>query len=960
MTIPEWVRAGARDEDDTFSESFARYRNHFFDPTPGAPNAGGFTGLLPPLGTASGRPGPDWSLEPSEIPGQNYSYRDAREYLLKGLTEPGKTDREKNLAKAFYALGHVLHVLQDLAVPQHTRNDAHPLGSHYEKFTDDAARDRFAPYTLTYTGGPVPAFSSVRDLWVDMAKFSNRNFVSAGKDRNFRYNAGTWLPSRKYENPKPFGATEEVPIEQLPGISPEIVAWCGGNCLMRFIASKADDGDPVIPRAATFSILTEDLSRVPNAPAFDVSLNRYNFMGPERAHGLLIPRAVSYTAALFDYFFRGRIDLVVDPQNPAQLLVKNLGSEPMKGRFQIYYDDVSDGRGPVLDDSGKPLVWDTEVILANAPSAGVLLAGAEMAVARFAPPQVPAPKTPGEYMLVFKGEMGEEKPGEGAAGAVAGKLIRAPVYRGALYVAGLNAQNRVVTFKVDPAGLRVLNGPDANGQLRSTPVGWQFAGQKDIDPLFPVVNSFAKAVQPRLRRVKQPTFEAGGLGGMSHEIVALDLALNGGGFLAYAKDPDSGRLEWRGTGSVFRWTARSPDAAIGDFEFWVETHNSGLEGTLYWIRRYRPAPDQGLATTGGAMPLPIFPGIAFGGEDVNYVSYHGFRSGNLVVSPDGTKLSGFKTQTQEGQVFYWNTYDLNIALGAQPTASLAQTERLRANTSIPSPNNVSESSQSGPGDPPDQHSVSRTRMINNSEGSSAGRKFFVDYISGRLIAWRDRTQHVSVDEFIEDRTHDVDYDPDWTCPQTRTTDVVQFLRFARKAISTTTVAFDNPAQGDTPIVSVFKDIAKKLFNNAPVNFTRNFSSRQIDSFPCSGPQIIGTPTVVDNLVHDSDAQDPNPSFSGYTLSFTLNGTYEGSILLNWARGYIGVNPPPGTAYFIGGQRLSASSASGFVADASPLGEIFAASVDKSVIVYRPLASNGMPSTLDIPPHIVKLIAALWL
>jgi hypothetical protein len=50
---------------------------------------------------------------------------DAREYQLKSLTETTKVDREKNAALLFRTLGQVIHLVQDMAQPQHTRNDPH-------------------------------------------------------------------------------------------------------------------------------------------------------------------------------------------------------------------------------------------------------------------------------------------------------------------------------------------------------------------------------------------------------------------------------------------------------------------------------------------------------------------------------------------------------------------------------------------------------------------------------------------------------------------------------------------------------------------------------------------------------------------------------------------------------------------------------------------------------------------
>ncbi|MBI4734927.1 MAG: hypothetical protein HY766_02510, partial [candidate division NC10 bacterium] len=41
------------------------------------------------------------------------------------LTEPDPKDRERWLTETFYTLGHVIHLIQDLASPAHTRNAMH-------------------------------------------------------------------------------------------------------------------------------------------------------------------------------------------------------------------------------------------------------------------------------------------------------------------------------------------------------------------------------------------------------------------------------------------------------------------------------------------------------------------------------------------------------------------------------------------------------------------------------------------------------------------------------------------------------------------------------------------------------------------------------------------------------------------------------------------------------------------
>ena len=47
------------------------------------------------------------------------------------LENKAKGDKEK----AMFALGHILHLIEDSSVPDHTRNDPHPNDSPYEKWT---------------------------------------------------------------------------------------------------------------------------------------------------------------------------------------------------------------------------------------------------------------------------------------------------------------------------------------------------------------------------------------------------------------------------------------------------------------------------------------------------------------------------------------------------------------------------------------------------------------------------------------------------------------------------------------------------------------------------------------------------------------------------------------------------------------------------------------------------------
>ena len=422
-TIKELIADGANFEDNVTLTNL-RPINHFFDPISG-------DALLPLIA----KPSPSWALEDrGQINGfigifgvQKYSFADARGYLFKALSSPLEADRNKNFGLTFQTLGHVIHHVQDMAQPQHVRLDSHlrlsdsdradwlfENGSRYEKYTKDNP-DKLTPLFGLYP--PVNAatdtrLATARAFWqtgqgggMGLAEFTNRNFVSAG----------TNFDTNRYPSP---GLADAVPHDvdanillQSAGITPppECPPTPVGEplkCVMTFYRTAVNDiyrpgASGVNDRASTESIFDQDLKVKNLLPAF--SLNRFNF---DAVHQFLIPRAVGYSAGLIDYFFRGKIDLVLDPANAGKHIIKNLGTEDMTGTFTLYYDAVDGNRYPVAGDTPSE-TWTSRTITANG----------QLDNLSFTPPANPAPKTPGEYMLVFRGALGLE------TDAVAAKLI---------------------------------------------------------------------------------------------------------------------------------------------------------------------------------------------------------------------------------------------------------------------------------------------------------------------------------------------------------------------------------------------------------------------------------------------------------------------------------------------------------------------------------------------------------
>lgn len=97
----------------------------------------------------------------------------------RGIYEYAWGDKKRGLE----ALGHVLHLLQDATVPDHTRNDPHPpyfeMGSPYESWTD-----RFNEHNMRIveelrgTGKMPVIFPSLVMYFEEVALYSNNNFFS--------------------------------------------------------------------------------------------------------------------------------------------------------------------------------------------------------------------------------------------------------------------------------------------------------------------------------------------------------------------------------------------------------------------------------------------------------------------------------------------------------------------------------------------------------------------------------------------------------------------------------------------------------------------------------------------------------------------------------------------------------------------------------------------------------------
>lgn len=243
-------------------------------------------------------------------------------------------------------------------------------------------------------------------------------------------------PNARYQEPVPAFLSAPMPVRQLYADAgkpypPQLQAECedkGRDCRMAFVATTVQETDPnfsgINNRAATYSIFDQDLGlydakvtyvdaetgqRVATGRAF--SLNEFNF---DEAHKFLIPRAVAYSAAMIDYFFRGDIRVGRDPafSNSVVPTLLNYTKEPISGTLTTYYEK-NDGTRAEL----RTTVVSLPAAGPNGPTRGSAVSFAE-------PEPFQDAKRPLHYTLVFTGDMGEERRTQfNPIGAVAGRTL---------------------------------------------------------------------------------------------------------------------------------------------------------------------------------------------------------------------------------------------------------------------------------------------------------------------------------------------------------------------------------------------------------------------------------------------------------------------------------------------------------------------------------------------------------
>ena len=123
----DWLKYGAEKEDASKSLPWqGRFQNHFHNPVNGEG--------LSDMQTETQMSSLNWAQDDAaqSDPGNpqgDQSWPTLRQLYYSALTTIDESERNARFAELFKGLGHQMHLVEDMAVPTHTRNNAHPLDS---------------------------------------------------------------------------------------------------------------------------------------------------------------------------------------------------------------------------------------------------------------------------------------------------------------------------------------------------------------------------------------------------------------------------------------------------------------------------------------------------------------------------------------------------------------------------------------------------------------------------------------------------------------------------------------------------------------------------------------------------------------------------------------------------------------------------------------------------------------
>jgi hypothetical protein len=406
-TLLEWLKVGSAIEDtDLYPVKPRRPRHHFYDPYRN-------TGLNNRDDNPNFHGGPEvamnfkggsalmWAVNgtaPYAPTSNEQAWHNARTDLYSSLTENLKDDREKYLAMTFLDLGCVLHMLEDMGVPAHTRNDF--LFAHYRKYDD------YGEPLESWIEKMIPSGGSL-GRWISGGWTPTPQVFSKVSDY---FDAGLYTGNYLgYDVPTPctWGLSERTNYQFLSWTTIfdanflTSLYWFPNPAKIN-TAEVNESGRTYLAGYGVDHLAQQTMSQ--HHLQHD-HLNRAWCVLGEAIYDdyaeITIPRTIDYATGLANYFFRGRLSATAEciECNTIELTVTNLSdnsgtSQTLKGgTFELYWDDAAGNRTPitafVIDGgwtSGSTLAYNGNITITFIKPTGV---------------------NPVKYVVVYKGNICE-------------------------------------------------------------------------------------------------------------------------------------------------------------------------------------------------------------------------------------------------------------------------------------------------------------------------------------------------------------------------------------------------------------------------------------------------------------------------------------------------------------------------------------------------------------------------
>jgi hypothetical protein len=391
-----------------------RFLFHFHDPL--RPIDGAGLGIGPARFASSIK----WMQDSAQF----WSWPSARVLYYNALTETDPIHREALWADLFRALGQMMHLVVDASVPEHTRNDMHPLGAmklenSYEQWVGSQhAGGQEAAFVAKYLALPIglsEAISGDVGQLVDADRYDGGNpGITVGADSRAPVAAGlAEIANANFFSEDTLRGRYPSPTDA--GLIPVALTTPLGK-VRRYFSRPAGRGllpaNPLKAECASDAIQVRSLPvEPPPYPCVDPLV-----WGQVATH--MLPRAVGYARGVLDYFFRGTMRVsraYVDDPVPGQEIpgqtgmwidIENTSHERMEGRFEVY----------ARYDRGTPLERRLPAAIVNDGVPALIEPGGTRRL-RLRSLDAPAAA---HHVLVFRGRLGSEDE------AVAGQVFSVP------------------------------------------------------------------------------------------------------------------------------------------------------------------------------------------------------------------------------------------------------------------------------------------------------------------------------------------------------------------------------------------------------------------------------------------------------------------------------------------------------------------------------------------------------